>query len=203
MTGPSVQSIQQKPPVVEEEVLRLAERYGAPLRRSFRVTADETALAYRFGGKGDRRAEVVFAVQDPCGSIWVHAKASYPRQVYRLPSGGIHWPESVEDALLREIAEETALPVQVRRFLGLIEYEFLHQGETAPFASYVFWVQSLGGVPQPQEGEGITSFQLVPPDRLVELAAGLRSLAGDRRAWGEWRALVLDLVHAALADPAL
>lgn len=202
MTDRQIQAHPRQPPVIDAEVERLASLYGAPERRLFTLPADEATLVWRFGGQGDRRAEVVFAVQDPSGGIWVHAKAHYPRRVYRLPSGGIHWQEDVESALLRELDEETALPVRVRRFLGLIEYQFLHEGKAAPFASYVFLVESLGGTPQPHATEGITSFQLVPPGHLTQIAADLRNLMGDRREWGQWRALVHDLVYGALAGQA-
>lgn len=189
----------QTPPVIAAEVEQLAHRYGKPVRRQFTLPADEATLVWRFGGQGDRRAEVVFAVQDPTGGIWVHAKKHYPRRVFRLPSGGIGWNEAVEDALLRELAEEMALPVRVRCFLGLIEYEFLHEGRAAPFASYIFWVESLGGRPLPHDTEGISDFQLVPPLHLTTIAADLRNLMSDRREWGRWRALAHDLVYGALA----
>ncbi|MGL4649177.1 MAG: NUDIX domain-containing protein, partial [Caldilineaceae bacterium] len=146
------------PNVDEAEVAALTHCYGAPVRRHVTLPADEYTRPYRFGRKGDRRAEVVFAIEDPSGGVWVHAKAHYPRHIFRLPSGGIHWQEGVEAALLREVEEETALRVEVARFLGLIEYLFLHEGQEAHFASYVFHLRSAGGAPNPHEGEAITSF---------------------------------------------
>ncbi|MGL4649929.1 MAG: hypothetical protein ACRC1H_11015, partial [Caldilineaceae bacterium] len=46
--------------------------------------------------------------------------------------------------------------------------------------------------------EAITSFQLAPPSQLTSLAADMRNLTGDRRGWGQWRALAHDLAHEAL-----
>lgn len=188
----------RKPPVIDEELRQLTEQFGTPLHRTVSVQADATALAYRFGDQGDRRAEVVFAIQDPNGAVWVHAKTNYPRHIYRLPSGGVHWDEAVHAALLREISEETGLDVTVERFLGLLEYRFHHGQLTAPFASYVFHVRSRGGVPQPQADESISEFRQVLPSQLLVMAAELRNLIGDRRHWGQWRALVHDLVYEAL-----
>jgi ADP-ribose pyrophosphatase YjhB (NUDIX family) len=190
----------RKPTVLEEEVESLSARYGQPVRRHYTLAADEYTRPYRFGRKGDRRAEVVFAIQDPGSSLWVHAKAHYPRHIFRLPSGGIHWHESVQGALVREIAEETALPVRIHSFLGLIEYRFVHEGQTADFASYVFLVQNKGGIPRPHESESITDFRPIPPGQLVQIAADLRNLLGDRRGWGQWRALAHDLVYEAHSD---
>ncbi len=181
------------PTVDDAELAALVQKYGAPLHRTITLPADESTRTYRFGSRSDRRAEVVFAIEDPTGGIWVHAKAHYPRHLFRLPSGGVHWDEGVEAALLREIEEETALTVQVERFLGLIEYLFLYDGRQAPFASYVFLVRSAGGLPTPHAGEAITDFQLAPVQQLGRLAAELRSLGGDRGTWGQWRAMAHEL----------
>ena len=186
-------------PIVEEEELRvLTQRYGEPLRRSFSLPVDESIRRFRFSPESDRRAEVVFAIQDPAGGIWVHAKRNYPRNLFRLPSGGIDWSEEVESALLREISEETALEVHVERFLGLLAYEFRDEGRSASFASYVFLVHSRGGIPRPQPAEAITEFRQVLPGQLLEIAADLRNLLGDRHAWGLWRALAHELVYDSL-----
>lgn len=187
-----------RPVVEEEELARLVDRFGEPLRRAFVLPVDESIRRYRFSDAGDRRAEVVFVIQDPMGGIWVHAKRNYPRNTFRLPSGGIAWHEDVESALLREIGEETALEVVVERFLGLLSYEFHDEERVAHFASYLFLVRSLGGVPCPEPGEAITEFRKVPPSRLLEIAADLRTLGGERFAWGLWRSLCHDMAHDAL-----
>ena len=187
------------PTVIESEVNLLVQRYGPPLRRSLTVAPDATAVRYRFGDQGDRRAEVVFVIQEPGGGLWVHAKAHYPRSISRLPSGGIRWDEVVEDALMREIAEESGLEVVIERFLGLLQYRFVHEGNVAHFASYAFYVRSCGGVPIPQCDEAITEFRQVLPSQLLQIAADLRNLMGDRRNWGQWRALVHELVYDALS----
>lgn len=191
------------PTIDESEVEWLSRRYGTPVRRSVTLHADEAAIAYRFTDKGDRRAEVVFAIEDPSGGIWVHAKVNYPRHIYRLPTGGIDWHESVERALLREIGEETALAVEIDAFLGLVEYRFMHEGRVAHFASYIFHARSSGGTPLPHAQEAIASFQLAPANQLTELAADLRNLTGERRAWGQYRAVAHDLVHERLSATVL
>ncbi len=188
----------RRPSVEADEIATLAARYGAPLRWSVELEADEYTRPYRFGTQGDRRAEAVFAVMDPSGGIWVHAKAHYPRHIYRLPSGGINWDEDVEQGLLREIEEEMALPVRVERFLGLVEYTFHHEGQLAYFASYIFLVSSAGGAPQPHVQEAITDFHMVLPSHLTQTAAELRNLMGDRHGWGQWRAIAHDLVYESL-----
>ena len=134
------------------------------------------------------------------GRIWVHAKPHYPAHIFRLPSGGIHWHEPVEDALLREIGEETGLAVHIKSFLGLVEYRFHHGSSSVSFASYVFHVYSGGGIPVFHESEKISEFKAVMPSQILQLAIELRNLIGDRRGWGQWRALAHDLVYEYLSS---
>jgi ADP-ribose pyrophosphatase YjhB (NUDIX family) len=186
--------------VNDAEVEELAARYGAPVRRFSHIHADDYIRAYRWRADSDRRAEVVFAIQDPAGKIWVHAKPHYPGHIFRLPSGGVKWNEQVQDALLREVEEETGLPVSIRRFLGLIEYCFYDGSSTANFASYVFLLKSSGASPRlPADGE-ISAFRAVLPFQLLQLSAEMRNMVGDRRGWGQWRAEVHDLVYEVLRD---
>lgn len=194
------ESIGVRPMVSAEELTVLSSRYGAPMRRTYHVQADDYIHSYRWRKDIDRRAEVVFAIQDDSGKIWVHTKSHYPPHIFRLPSGGIHWDEPVEAALLREVGEETGLGVQIKRFLGLIEYVFFHGDSTVKFASYVFHLYSGGGQPVIQESEQISAFRAVLPSQIPQLALDLRNLIGDRRGWGQWRALAHDLVHESLAN---
>jgi ADP-ribose pyrophosphatase YjhB (NUDIX family) len=184
--------------ISEEEVRELAQQFGAPVRRLFHIQADEYIRQYRFYKDSDRRAEVVFAIQDPAGRIWVHAKAHYPSHLFRLPSGGVHWTEGVHTALLREVYEETGLHPQVQRFLGLIEYRFHYAGATVHFASYIFQLLSDGTEPRLPADEEISAFRAILPFQLLQLSADMRNVVGDRRGWGEWRALAHDLVYDVL-----
>ncbi len=183
----------------DDEVHALAARFGVPTRRTFNVQADEYIHAYRWSARPDRRAEVVFALQDPFDRVWLHAKRHYPSHVYRLPSGGVGLSESVHHALLREVAEETGLAAAVSGFIGLLDYHFHYNGATARFASYIFLLRTDGSLPQVHTDEDISDFCLVLPNQLAQTAADLRNLIGDRRAWGQWRALAHDLVYERLS----
>lgn len=186
------------PMVVQDELLALIQRYGEPARWQCAIAVDNYIRPFRLGGRSNRRAEVVFAIEDEVGDFWVHSKRNYPANLYRLPSGGIGWTEGVEHALLREIAEETALKVTVERFLGLIQYDFREGEKSAEFASYVFHVRSRGGSPRPGTGEDIISFRTVYLSELGTMAASLRTLPGERSGWGKWRAVAHQLVHDVL-----
>ena len=185
----------RRPMICEEEVSELAWRYGAPLRRTFNVQADEYIRSYRWRNDSDRRAEVVFAIQDPTGRIWLHAKAHYPSHIFRLPSGGIGWQETVKQALLREVEEETGMAVDIKRFMGLIEYRFHHNNSTVKFASYIFHLICGSCMPVIREEENISQFRALLPCQLSQITVDMRNMLGDRRGWGQWRALAHDLVY--------
>lgn len=189
----------RRPMLSEPEIAELSQRYGTPLRRNYSIAADDYMRSYRFNPEADRRAEVVFAIRDPQNRIITHAKRNYPAQIYRLPSGGVNWDEPIEEALLREIDEETGLDVCIERFIGLITYHFFYQGEMATFASYLFLLRADFSQPlQPRDNE-ISEFRTLLPSQLIELGNDLRNLLGNRRVWGQWRALAIDLLQEHLA----
>ncbi len=189
-----------RPMIVEDEVQDLMQRYGTPARRAYWIQADDYIRAYRWQPTSDRRAEVVFAIQNPAGQIWLHAKAHYPAHIYRLLSGGVHPNEGVEEALLRELAEETSLDCAIQRFLGLITYHFTYGDEVARFASYIFTLQADFTQPRCERDNEISEFHAVLPSQLGDVSNDLRNLIGDRHGWGQWRALAVDLVHEQLTS---
>ena len=189
---------ENRPMIDEEEVQALVAQYGSPIRRTYCIQADDYIRAYRWQPTSDRRAEVVFAIQNPADQIWLHAKAHYPARIFRLLSGGVHPNEAIEAALWREVAEETALECQVERFLGLITYHFTYNDEVAHFASYIFTLRADFTQPRCERDNEISAFHAVLPSQLGDVSNDLRNLIGDRHGWGQWRALAVDLVHEQL-----
>lgn len=193
----------RRPMIAEEEVDALAHCYGTPVRRTHAMIADEYIRYYRFRPDNDRRAEVVFAIQNPADQIWLHTKSNYPSNIYRLMSGGIQWDETVLDALWREVDEETGLPCVIERFLGVLTYHFHHRQETASFASYVFSLRADFSQPVCQRDNEISAYRAVLPSQLLDVSVELRNLIGNRHGWGQWRALAVELVHEQLTKSSL
>jgi hypothetical protein len=191
-----------RPMISEEEVAELVACYGSPLRRTYWIQADEYIHSYRWQPNTDRRAEVVFAIQNPADQIWLHAKAHYPAHIYRLLSGGVHLHEAVEAALWREVDEETSLRCTIERFLGLVTYHFTYGDEVAHFASYIFLLHTDFTQPQCLRDNEISAFRAVLPSQLLDVSNDLRNLIGDRQRWGQWRALAADVVHEQLVGDA-
>jgi 8-oxo-dGTP diphosphatase len=184
-----------------DEVDALVARYGQPLCRTYDIVADAHLRQQRWRAVPDRRGEVVFAIRQPNGAILLHTKPQYEDRIYRLPSGGINPLEPVEEALLREVEEETGQTVSVRRFVGLFTCRFHCRGDTASFSSYIFYLESHTAELHATDTDEIAGYQFVAPEHLGHVALALRSLRGTRRRWGYWRSLAHDLVYRYLTCP--
>ena len=182
------------------EVRALATRYGNPIYRCYDIETDEHLRQHRWRAVPDRRGEVVFAVRQPNGHILLHTKPQY-KGLYRLPSGGVRLNEGVEEALFREIAEETGQAAVPRRFLGVLNCRFHLDGENISFVSYVFYLESQSDRLNASDTREIAGYQMVPPEHLAHVARMLRRLNGVRRQWGYWRSLSHDLVYRYLSCP--
>jgi 8-oxo-dGTP diphosphatase len=189
------------PAIDPAEVHTLSDRYGNPVYRRYDITADEHLARQRWRPIPDRRGEVIFAIRQPNGEILLHTKTQYNDMIYRLPTGGINPDEAVEDALFREIEEETGQAVALRRFLGVFDCRFHLNGDSVSFTSYIFYLESLTEKLNGSDTEEISGYQLVAPEQLGYVALALRGLRGKRRRWGYWRSLAHDLVYRYLTCP--
>lgn len=185
--------------VDENEVAELAGRYGPLERRHYVLKMGERLFTDLREAYNDRRGEVALFILRPNGNVILHAKEFYPKETYRVPTGGVEWGEDVVTAVHRETHEETGLTVSVERCLGILEYELCCRGETLPFVSYVFLLRETGGQLHPQDkGERITAFREVPPNELDAVARNLRAIEADWRDWGHYRAIAHSFAAEAL-----
>ncbi len=188
------------PTVDPMETRILAAKYGEPVRRWMVVDTDDYLAKQRWRPVPDRRGEVIFVIRQPNGEILLHSKDRYEQPIYRLPTGGIEPSEAVEDALLREVEEETGQSVIVRRFLAILDCHFCWHGSSVPFTSYLFYLESRTRMIDPDRTDEGSDWRTVPVQRMTQVAANLRSLRGKRRGWGYWRSLAHDLVHDLLGQ---
>jgi ADP-ribose pyrophosphatase YjhB (NUDIX family) len=175
----------------EQELAELGQRYGPLERRHYVLEMGKQLFTEWREKRGDCRGEVALFILRPSGNVILHTKEFYPERVYRVPTGGIERGEDVVTAAHREAREETGLTVAIERCLGVLGYEFHHQGETLSFASYVFLLREKGGQLCPQDkAERIISLPEVPLTELEAVAQNLRALEADWRDWGHYRAIV-------------
>jgi 8-oxo-dGTP pyrophosphatase MutT (NUDIX family) len=195
-------------PETRREMDSLAARFGRPLLIDSPIP-DYFDDPIR---KPDRYGEVCMVVRRPNGKLLLSIKTFYPRGAYRLPTGGIHPGEPVLDALVRETQEETGLETEVRRFLAHIAYHSVDDPSGVPlFHTFAFLLDeisgTLGAIDTSEQIEdwreiGVRDLPSVA-DFLDDLRTpGTRSVGGDWRAWGNFRAVVHRVVHQTLTSPA-
>ncbi|NIM94966.1 MAG: NUDIX domain-containing protein [Anaerolineales bacterium] len=182
------------------EFAELSWRYGEPEVRTVSIEADEYLFVSRSHRASHRRGEVVMVIEPTDGYVLLHRKGWYERGVYRLPTGGIDVDESVEDALFRELDEETGLEDGDIRFLGIIDSLIYFQSEAIHFTSYIFHIQNpQGSLSIQHTNEDISDFYEVTIEELSDVAENLRNVPPPRTGWGHWRAITHEFVYEALS----
>jgi 8-oxo-dGTP pyrophosphatase MutT (NUDIX family) len=189
-------------PETLREIGALAARFGQPL------VVDSLIPDYFDDPirKADRYGEVCMVVRRPNGTLLLSIKTFYPRDAYRLPTGGIHPGEAIFDALVRETYEETGLQTEVRRFLARISYHSVDTPTGAPlFHTFAFLLDETGGTLGALDTtEQIEDWREIAVAELLHVAdflddlktTGTLDIGGDWRAWGKFRAVV----HRVVAD---
>ncbi len=195
-----------------EEVQALAQSWGQP-----RLVEERIAVAPGLTQKtvgdffSDRWAEVVMVIRRASdGLVWVMTKASFPKGLYSLPTGGIRHHETISAALRREMAEETGFEALVQQFLAVIQYVPVpasgDPSNVPAFVSFAFLLEEKSGQdPVVSCGEKILDFKTVTPTELETIAQQWRELSGtssefhDLAAWGRFRGLTHQVVGEALS----
>ena len=189
---------------VQDELAQLAETYGAPLVRT--VNLDISKLFDPLNST-DRYGEVCMVVRRRNGRLLTAIKTFYPRNAYRLLTGGINHGERVYDALLRETHEETGLEVKVSRFLAALAYTRNSEDTRPVFYTFAFLLDEMSGVLEVlDEKERVEAFREIAVDDLPIMAKNLRNvqqeasseIGGNWHDWGNFRAVVHETVYEAL-----
>ncbi len=188
-------------PKMEAEISELAARYGEPLRwtREFRVErADDAAWVKRLL---KRRGEVILLAPRSGQRFLLHTKEFYPSEIYRLPSGGIHQGERIEDAARREAYEEIGLTPELERFIGVVENNFLFDGEALSYPSFIFQINPTDAAPRVMDpDERIADFREVNLEGIEKAIEALDQPAPEWELWGRFRAEPHKLCVAALKE---
>ena len=173
---------------MDKQLEHLSSKYGAPRQLTLELPSlDFPPVSRR------RHGEVCMAILRPSGGFLLQTKASYPGSVMRLPTGGIQKGEAIEDALLREIWEETNLEVDVARFVASIRYS--DSKRVSRFCTYLFFTRETSGVLQSNDpGEKITEWVEAKPAELPDYASKLRDIVPSWSNWGRFRAMAMDVL---------
>jgi 8-oxo-dGTP pyrophosphatase MutT (NUDIX family) len=191
------------PQMVQDEIPQLAQRYGQPLERLVTLPTKKTFDPLN---KKDRYGEVCMVVRRKNGRLLTMTKTYYPREAFRLLTGGINHRESILAALLRETEEETGLQVHIEHFLVAAAYRLT--GEEEPiFYSFAFLLDEISGtLSTTDEGEHVEAFREIEVSGLPAMADHLEHVGdnysleidGSWRDWGQFRAVIHRLVYEAI-----
>lgn len=136
----------------------------------------------------DRRGEVVFCVIRPNGKIISITCKEYPKNIYRIPTGGIGHNEDISDAVFREVKEELGIDIEVMSFAGVLKIKFQHKNEFARFYSYMFILKETGGnLLKDASDDEISEIFEASLDELQNIVTNLKNLNGRWKDWGTFR----------------
>ncbi len=181
---------------LSRSVEEAATKYGKPQR----IICELPSLD--FPPVSERKhGEVCMAVRRRSGAFLLQTKRSYPNSIMRLPTGGIKAKENVEDALMREIWEETNLNVKVDAFVAEIGYGC--GDDISFFKTYMFVCEEIDGTLQSNDpNEQISDWAEAHPEQLTDYAEQLRGIVSSWSDWGQFRAAALDILAAHCASRA-
>jgi 8-oxo-dGTP pyrophosphatase MutT (NUDIX family) len=165
----------------EQEIAALIEQHGVP--KEFKYVADflefECNLVKRTEAKGRLHDITCFIRQDD-GYVVIQ-KHQYARSgIYRAPSGGANTGESVYDAAIREMYEETGLTIQLERFVLDMHLDVKCKDRTIPWRSLVFLASPIGGEMKPIDTREIFDVKVMTRQEMMTVVDKLMQDSG----WG-------------------
>ena len=141
----------------------------------------------------NRRGEVGFLLQRKNGKFVLVRSKKYPADVLRIPTGGIEFNETAEEALYREVKEELGVSFDIKAFEGLIEYEIHLEHEVIKFYSFLFLIKETGGeiLKDATENE-ISGIRECDEKDLKAAELFLKNNGGNWKDWCEFRSRLLE-----------
>jgi 8-oxo-dGTP pyrophosphatase MutT (NUDIX family) len=116
----------------------------------------------------------------PAAVAWIHDDAGrllvvqlHGRDLWGLPGGGIEPDETPEQAVVREVAEETGLEVRIDELGGAFGGPRLHHtyvnGDEGAYVMIAYRCSIVGGTPEP-DGDEVTALRWITADDLETLS---------------------------------
>ena len=145
---------------ITQEVLdKIERRFGVPEILHTRYTMNRAEFdLLKWSMRNGRRHDVTLFISDEeKDKIVVIRKPSYPKGVYRPPSGGIEPGEDFEVGARREAYEETGLEIELRKYTHKFHVDFAHKDEIVAWTSHVLTACATGGRLEPIDKKEIAA----------------------------------------------
>jgi 8-oxo-dGTP pyrophosphatase MutT (NUDIX family) len=171
--------------VKDEELALLIQKYGEPVVHKFvaNFLGFECELVEQTEAKG-RLHDITCFIRRDDGFFVVIQKHQYARTgIYRAPSGGATPGESLEDAAIREMYEETGLTIELTYFVLDMQLSVVCKDRTIPWRSLVFMAKPVDGEMKPVDTREIFDVTTMHRDQLVGEVAKLMEDSG----WGGFK----------------
>jgi len=110
--------------------------------------------------------------------VIVNAKHSYPRGLFRAPSGGLKPGEEFHEGVSREIMEETGTAAKLNKYILQVNVSFVNGARAIPWKTHVFTAEYLSGKIAPvdiSEIREVKFAELSEFDEYKKIIAGLES----------------------------
>lgn len=143
----------------------------------------------------ETRAEVVLVLPRPAGRVLMITKNFYPESIFRLPTGVMKIGETVAEAFIREVQEETGFLSRPILEIGTVVTQCCAASEFVEITSHIVLGSQVEGTPSPNDpAEGISDFQDLDASGLRAVAERLQSLSDRWKDWGRFRARAHNIV---------
>lgn len=137
-----------------------------------------------------RDKEILAVIIFPDKTILVSRKGHYPEKVYRLTTGGINKDEKPEEALKREVYEETGITEMRFKPLALINYKIKDGKNNKDYQTYAYIVNvEEQNINVMDPDENISDFKRVNIEEfqnLTKILDSLKLIDGSETPWDEW-----------------
>lgn len=155
--------------ISDVELKHLIAHYGRPKKLTFKADfQDFECELIRDSQQKGRLHDVTCFIQHQDNGYVVIQKHQYGNSgIYRAPSGGSMSGESIEDAAIREMREETGLEIKLVRFILDLSLYIVCGSETIPWRSFVFLADIIRGEMKPLDTFEIFDVKVLTREQLL------------------------------------
>jgi 8-oxo-dGTP pyrophosphatase MutT (NUDIX family) len=150
------------------ELESIINEYGSPRRLHFRAdfAEFECELVRRSASK-NRYHDITCFIPRDGGYVGIQKPGYAGSGIFRAPSGGANFGESLRKAAVREMYEETGLKIQLIRFILDLTLDVVCSEGVIPWRSLVFLVKATGGEMKPIDTHEIFDIRVVSREEML------------------------------------